>query len=73
MNNIEYKNVYDAKKCLKAHIKFFESLLSHISGTDEVLKGRAMWASWCLNNYMNEQLAKDIEGAMKQYGDDVNV
>ena len=64
----ENKNVYEAKQSLKAHIKFFEALLKHVNGTDEVLKARAMWATWCLHRYINDGLMVDIEKAMKEYG-----
>jgi hypothetical protein len=60
----EDKSVTDAKKCLKSHIKFFESLLKHINGDDLAFKGRAMWTSWCLHNYMNNQLMVDVEKAI---------
>ena len=61
-------NVKDAKRSLKSHIKFLESLLFHLRGEDIVLKGRAMWASWCLHRYINNELINDIEKAMKDYG-----
>ncbi len=69
MNNEENKNIYEAKKSLKSHIKFFESLLHHINGTDEVLRARAMWATWCLHRYMNDRLIIDIEKAMNEFND----
>ena len=65
MSNDE-KNLYEAKKSLKSHIKFFESLLKHLNGSDQVLKGRSMWASWCLHRYINDGLITDIEKAMKE-------
>ena len=64
----ENKNIYEAKQSLKAHIKFFEALLKHVNGTDEVLKARAMWATWCLHRYINDWLIVDIEIAMTQFG-----
>ena len=64
--NKEEQNVYDAKKAIKAHIKFFESLLKHLNGTDRAFKNRAMWTSWCLNNYMNNELMNDIQKRMKE-------
>lgn len=64
----ENKNVYEAKNSLKAHIKFFEALLKHVNGNDEVLKSRAMWATWCLHRYINDGLMVDIEMAMREYG-----
>ena len=62
----EDANVYEAKKSLKAHIKFLEALLSHLKGSDQILKGRAMWASWCIHRYLNDSLVADIESAMRR-------
>lgn len=64
----EDANVYEAKKSLKAHIKFLEALLAHLNCNDPILKGRAMWASWCLHRYFNDGLVPDIEKAMKENG-----
>lgn len=64
--NREDSNVYEAKQSLKAHIKFFDALLKHLSGNDPVLKGRAMWATWCLHRYINDGLVTDIEKAMRE-------
>ena len=61
-------NVKEAKKSLKTHIKFFEAMLQHIKGTDQTFKARAMWATWCLHQYINNQLMTDIEKAMKELG-----
>lgn len=66
--NKEDANVYEAKKSLKAHIKFFESLLNHVKGNNEVLKNRAMWATWCLHRYLNDQFVEDIENAILKHG-----
>ncbi len=66
----ENKNVYEAKQSIKAHIKFFEALLKHLNGNDTILKGRSMWAAWCLHRYINDGLIKDIEVAMR--GDKVD-
>jgi hypothetical protein len=63
------QNVYDAKKCLKHHIKFMESILAHLSSTDKVLQGRSMWASWCINNFFNKQLVNDIKKAIDDNSD----
>lgn len=64
-------NVKDAKDSLKSHIKFFESLLKHLNGTDELMKGRAMWTAWCLHRYINDRLIGEIEKAMQgQRNDD---
>ncbi len=64
----EDKAVIDAKEIIKAHIKFLEALLKHLNENDTILKGRAMWASWCLHNYFNNGLVVDIEKAMKEQG-----
>lgn len=65
----ENKNIQEAKLSLKSHIKFFESLLGHIKGNNEMLKARAMWATWCLHRYINDGLIADIEKAMREFGD----
>ena len=65
-------NIQEAKLSIKSHIKFFESLLKHISGNDQELRGRSMWASWCLHRYINDKLIIDIEQAMKEYSDKPN-
>lgn len=62
-------NIYDAKKSVKAHIKFFQALLRHLNGADEILKGRAMWASWCLHQYINTHFIPDIERTMRENKD----
>lgn len=67
MNN-ENETIQEAKKSIKSHIKFFESLLGHIKGNNPALKSRAMWATWCLHRYINDRLIHDIEKAMKEHG-----
>lgn len=62
----EESNLYEAKRSLKAHIKFFESLIKHLNGHDKILKGRAMWASWCIHRYLNDGLIDDIEKLMME-------
>lgn len=64
----ENSNIQEAKQSLKSHIKFLESLLGHIKGNNEVLKARAMWAAWCLHQYINNRLMGDIETSMKEHG-----
>lgn len=59
-------NVYEAKKSLKAHIKFMEVLIQHLNGNDQVLKGRAMFASWCLHRYFQDRLVPDIQQAIAE-------
>jgi len=55
----ENPNIQEAKKSLKHHIKFLESLKDHITKKEEPMLSRAMWATWC-------QLVNDIEKAMKE-------
>lgn len=62
----EYDNILEAKRSVKAHIQFFETLLKHLNGTDKVLRARATWAAWCLHRYMNDHFINDIEKAMEQ-------
>lgn len=64
----ENQAIKEAKKSLKAHIKFFESLLLHIRKGEEPHMSRAMWATWCLHRYINDTLIVDIEKAMKEFG-----
>ncbi len=64
----EKETIKAAKKCLKSHIKFLESLLQHIKGTDEVYKARALWTAWCINRYMNEHLMNELKQEMKNQG-----
>lgn len=63
-------NIADAKKSIKSHIKFLESLLKHIDGNDEAFQARAMWTAWCLHKYINNNLMLDIQRAMEEYGQD---
>jgi hypothetical protein len=60
------QNVQDAKKSIKAHIKFMETILQHLNSNEEVSKGRAMWTAWCLHRYFSGQLIKDIQEAMEE-------
>lgn len=69
MSTNENSNIDEAKKSLKAHIKFLESLLGHIKGNNEILKARAMWTTWCLHRYINDGLMVDIENAMRELGE----
>jgi len=62
----EYDNVLEAKRSVKAHISFFESLLKHLNGTDKVLRGRAVWAAWCLHRYINDKLIGEIQDAIEK-------
>lgn len=62
----ENDNVQEAKKSIKSHIKFLESLLQHLRGADTPYKARAMWAVWCIHRYINDRLMNDIQMAMEQ-------
>lgn len=62
----ETDNIKAAKKSLKHHIKFLESLKDHITKKEEPFLSRSMFAAWCIDKYLNEQLKNDIEKAMKE-------
>ncbi len=66
MSTSENPNITEAKKSLKHHIKFFESLLAHIRKGEEPMLSRSMWATWCLHRYINDGLMGDIEKAMSE-------
>lgn len=66
----QQENIHDAKKSLKSHIKFFESILKHLNGDDPILLARSMWTAWCLNQYINDGLMRDIERAITEHQDD---
>jgi hypothetical protein len=60
-------NVYEAKKSLKTHIKFFDVLLKHLDGENEEIKRSTMWATYCLHRYINDRLLVDINRAVREY------
>jgi len=62
----EDASIVEAKKSLKHHIKFLEAMKFHLGGTDLKMKHNAAWVAWCLNNYMQGQLMRDVEQAIKQ-------
>lgn len=62
----ENDNILQARLSVKAHIKFLESLLEHLKSPNKLYRGRAMWAAWCLNGYLNDQFIKDIEYAIEK-------
>jgi hypothetical protein len=62
----EYKNILEAKRSLKHHIEFMETLVKHLNGTDKILRGRACWAAWCLHRYFNDRLIPDIQDAIEK-------
>lgn len=65
----ENPNIKEAKKSLKHHIKFFESLLTHIRRGEEPMLSRSIWATWCLHRYIQDRLIGDIEHAMKEHSE----
>ena len=66
----ENENIIEAKKSIKAHIKFLESLLTHLKGTNESLQARSMFAAWCIHRYFNDKLVRDIEKAIIENRDE---
>ena len=69
MNLHENPNIKEAKKSIKHHIKFLESLKDHITRGQEPMLSRSMWASWCLHRYINDKLVEDIQKAMEENKD----
>lgn len=57
--------IKDAKKSLRAHIKFLNSLKDHIIKAKEPFLSRSMFAAYCIDKYMNEHLKNDIEKCME--------
>jgi hypothetical protein len=57
----EYDAALGAKRSLKAHIDFMETLVKHLNGPDKALRGRAVVASWCIHRYFNEKLMSEIK------------
>lgn len=60
--------ILEARKSCKAHIEFFEKLLEHLKGTDKALRNRAVWAAWCLHQYINNHLVADVNASIQAYG-----
>lgn len=63
------QNIYDAKRALKSHIKFMESMLGHLDCKDDHLKYGALYAAYCIDSYMNNQLIAEIEKKAKEIAD----
>lgn len=64
MNKNEH--IKEAKKSLKAHIKFLESLQTHIKRGEEPMLSRAMFTTYCIHRYLNDELMNDVEMVMKK-------
>lgn len=62
---LEYNAVLEAKKSVKAHIEFFESILKHLNGTDKALRIRGCYAAWCLHRYINDRLMGEIQAVIE--------
>lgn len=62
----EYDNISEAKRSIKSHLHFLETLLTHLKGTDKVLRGRAVWAAWCIHRYLNDKLIGDVQDAIEK-------
>lgn len=60
--------IIEAKRSLKADIKFLESLLNHIKRGEEPMLSRAGWTSWVLHNYISHNLMEDVLEAMGKNG-----
>lgn len=58
------ENVKQAKKALKMHIKFLESMLKHLNSNNEAHKGAALIGTYHINNYLGKTLMSDMEKAI---------
>jgi len=61
----EHPRIIEAKKNLKSHIKFLESLLTHIRKGEEPYLSGALWAELAISKYFNDHLINDITGHME--------
>jgi hypothetical protein len=62
----EYNSAREAKRSLKAHIEFMETLIKHLNGTDKLLRGRACYAAWCLHRYFNDKFMSDLHDILEK-------
>ncbi len=71
--NTREQNILDAKKSLKSHIRFFESLLDNLKFSQEGSTiNKSMWAAWCLHRYIEDRLIGDMEKACEEFGNNVD-
>lgn len=60
------KSIVEARRSLKAHIEFMEMILKHLNGTDKLLRGRAIWASYVLHRYFNDRFMTDLQDTIEK-------
>lgn len=61
----EVDTIKDAKKSIKNHIKFFQTLLEYIRSEKEPALSHAMWTAYCLHQYIEGKLVDDVIEAMR--------
>lgn len=61
----EHRNILQAKRRTKFHIAFLEGILSNLKSNNKVFKTRALFAAWCMDNYIRNNLISDVEEAIK--------
>jgi hypothetical protein len=57
----EYDTVLEAKRSVKAHIAFFESILEHLKGPNKQMREHGVYAAWALHRYINDRLMDEIK------------
>lgn len=62
----EHDAILEAKRSLKAHISFLETLVKHLNGPDKVLRSRAAYTAWCIHRYFNDRLMGDLQAVIAQ-------
>jgi hypothetical protein len=67
MTNQGEKNITDAKRFLRKHIKLIETLSSKLSSNDTQTKNCAFAMAWCLNNFMSEGIFIKLEELDKKF------
>jgi hypothetical protein len=64
----EHKNIVEARRSLKAHIAFLETLLEHLNGVSMEDRGRALVATYCIHRYFNEKFIAEINDIVRGLG-----
>lgn len=62
----EHNIILEAKRSLKDHISFLETLVKHLNGVDKVLRNRASYTAWCIHRYFHDQLMNDLQAAIEK-------
>lgn len=62
----EHNNILEAKRSLKAHIKFMQTLVDNLNGPNKLARGKAMFAAWVIHRFFNERFMNELEQAVKE-------